>query len=269
MREFWLTNQNNDKWSLGTSSNSIMYSPTNLITKTTDSYWEGQRNFFLTNSRDQMVTISANVLFKNGMKDFEEFKRWCAVSSTLWLHSKRDGCEERKCKVKLSVTSLSELYGRAIIANLSFARLTPWSGNTITIPFNNSINTISICLDVPNIGDIPSPFYLYVILKDVTGTNSGIIISSIKNNITRNRISSYSLNTDTLGRTPIVFNTTEGNQCFYESSVSYHDLYPTIDFSKDSFFQIEPDIDQIQIYDTKSASTWSGYFYLYPQFGEA
>lgn len=267
MREFWLTNENEDKWSLGTSSESPLFSPTNLITKTTDSYWEGQRTFFQTNSRDQMVTITANVVFKNGMNEFQEFKRWCSVSSTLWLHSKRDGCEARKCKVSLSVTSVSELYGRAIIVNVSFARLTPWRGDEKTINFKSSSSVSSLFIDLPKDGDIPTPFRITIYFMDVTGTNSGIIISSYKNGSDVDRISSYSFGA-TAG-TNLTLCTEEGNQYFTEFGGAHQDLFPTINFAKDSFFQIGPDIPKLRLYDSKATASWSGTLVIFPQYGEA
>lgn len=273
MREYWLTNENNQKWSLATSSKSPLVSVKNLSSSIKRTYWSGKRTFIKTNESDSMVSIQGTIWFIDGDFEASAFLRFVSKAENLVLWAKRDGLDERCCDVNFNLDSRNEKVGQAVSITVTFTRVSPWRGKSNSFYFSNSGSGSHVRIDFINKSDRESPFRLNLSVSsdgtvptkvivcdgELTGTDGNWTVPDGVNCLSTNQFDS--------DMHDIFIDTKEGSQSILVDS---SDAYQGIDFSKDTFFQIKPTKKSIYVYVNGSETEWvlTGAIVFFDQFLE-
>lgn len=255
MREYWLTNENNNKWSLTTFSGTPFTDVKNPSANIKYSYWEGNRSFQRTNQRDEMTTISGIVWCLDGDFVATDFLSFVSRSKKLFIWIKRDGIDERYCRVDFHLDSRGETKGRSVPLNVTFNRLSPWMSKTRSyLSPSSDIFVRHKVFQISNLSNRESPFFLSINFYPFGNQNVPTKIIVCDREISKNSSGDYYVSdsdTKCISCVPskytfaLKIDTIEGEQ---KILIDGEDAYDTSDFTKDGFFQLEPGQDKIHIY---------------------
>lgn len=278
MREYWLTNENNKKWSLATFSGTPFTNVKNPSANIKYSYWEGNRSFQRTNQRDEMTTISGIVWCLDGDFVASDFLSYTTKSKKLFLWIKRDGIDERYCRVDFHLDSRGETNGRSVPLNVTFNRLSPWMSKTRSyLALSEEVYVRHKVFEFQNYSNRESPFVLSLTFYPYGNQNIPSKIIVCDRELTKNTDGDYYVSdseTKCISFVPskytfsLQLSTLEGEQ---KILLDGDDAYNTIDFSKDAFFQLDPGQDKLHIYiNVSDSENWhiSGSLLFFDQFLE-
>lgn len=260
MREFYLENQNGEKYPFNYSTNTIATDIKGLGFERDLTYLQFENNYQMIKDESPRSKIQMTLIFINGYSGYDRFLQYLKGSTDLKLYYKTD--DTKYVNTQISSMTKTELESNTIKSQVTFDKLSMWQKDiiqNINVEVVNNAKTFPFIfpytfsqsykgkVKLTNLGTFKAPTRIEI--KGAVN-NPEIIILQENKDISKLRLNIQSNNCT------IIIDSNNSNQIMkkIENGVIY-DIYQMQDFNEDNFLYLPVGISELEFKPGVSANT--------------